>query len=209
MKSHYPEVSLLYLALVQKLAIRALDVARRLFFVLVVLATGLIALEIGAIDSDQVTLLGLKVDVQAWVPLGGLSALGLVLLAVEVAHYERGHRLAWQAVRLYSELGFAVPHREWHTGGSPFSLPYSVLLTPDRPWGRWLSYRLASFIGTALVTALTFISQALVWNRFRVDHGWTLAVCLFAIVPLGTITIGVLRAIVFGGSVTHRGPPWS
>lgn len=201
---------MLYLALVQTHAIRALDVARRLFFALVVVSSVLITVALGAVQTnDQLGLAGVRVTVHAWVPLSALSMLGLVLLTIVIAHYERGHRLAWRAVSLYHELGFASPQREWHSGASPFSLPFAVLLAPHQRWGRWLSYRLASFIGATLVTLMTVVGQTLAVIRLRRDCGWTLPVCLFVIVPLATISVGILRTLVYRESTTHRGVPWT
>jgi hypothetical protein len=65
------------------------------------------------------------------------------------------------------------------------SLPYAVLLTPDRPWGRLVSRRIASFVGATLRTGLASVARALVWNRVRITSGWTVAVGAFAVVWFG------------------------
>lgn len=210
MSHSHPDAPMLYLALVQRLAIRALDISRRLFFAVLALASLLIALSVGAVDAGgRFSVIGLDVTHRLWVPLTVLSVLGLVFLSIEIAHYERGHRLAWRAVHLYRELGYTVPQREWHSGGSPFSLPYAALLTPDRPWGRWLSYRVAALIGTTIVALMVVVGQVLAAVRVRADVGWTLPVCLLVLVPVVTCVVAALRAIKLLRSNGHQTRPWS
>lgn len=204
-----PDAALLYLTAIQEGSVRALDVSRRLFFASLVLASILVALALGVVRADdQFVLIGLKLKLDVWVPLSALCVLAVVLLATEVAHHERGHRLAWRAAQLYRHLGFATPAAEWHSADSPFTLPYVTFLIETRVSGKWLSYRRAAFIGQSIAVFVTLIAQILVLNRFRQDFGWTLPVFMFTVVPMATMVVGVGRVMVLAKAPEADGRPW-
>jgi uncharacterized integral membrane protein len=125
-------VSLLYLQLLQDAAVRAMNAAGRLFLVRVVLTIVLLVLAIGVVRTEeQFGLSGLNFELDLWVLLVAVAVLGLVLLVFDVAHCERGHRLAWRVVRLYEDLGFDAPRAEWNSPDSPFGLPYAAAFPLD------------------------------------------------------------------------------
>jgi hypothetical protein len=197
--SHPPaEAILRYLELLQDAAVRATHTAGRLFVVRVTLTLALLALALGVVDTEeQVELSGLHFEMKLWVLLVAMSILGLALLVFDVAHYLRGHRLAWRAVQLYAELGFEAPRREWNSRDSPFGLQYAAAAHQDPLWSRWWTYRRVAVAGTTLATVLLVIAQIIVAARVIKESGWSFWPCAFLIIPVATASLGVGRVIAY------------
>jgi hypothetical protein len=118
--------------------------------------------------------------------------LASVLQFLDVLHYERGHKLSIRAVRLYEELGFTTPRKEWKSAENPVRLQFAAAVTND-PLLQRISYDVASLGGQIVALGLLFVAQVGVFIALRKQGYDGVWVYVFLLLPLATVVFSAVR----------------